>query len=454
MCIEADSQRMCEERFAAYVQDVLQQVKAKEMHKQIGDELLDHLWSAQEEAVSSGLSALEAAESSMKQMGPVKELATTFNLIHRHRWPWEIWGLLAVWITIGLLAFISHELSVNSISSKYGGEHSFIVSRIFYLAVGIIIFTVAVFIHYRRWLQAGVWLYALILGGILLAKISSFRGHMVGSRSYLVAVGLSIDFGAVSPFVFLLAFLLTIHHIGKLPVRKHRILLLIMGFTPILFYVYEYRMYQLLFYLLGMAGLLLLLKRYKLLLYGIISLCIGGGIVVSANDELLNYITRRLEGWPAHIFDPSLDYGYRTIRETLASAGWWGNGMSSQLPVPQTLSDNLSVFVVHAFGWSAGLLMLVVIGMLIYSLHRAALAVPDRLGRLMMQLVPMLLSIKILIYVCGIIGILPLNGGGFPMLGAGHSESMSWLFMFGVFSSVYIRKDIIPLLQDDRVPIR
>ncbi|MDK8181495.1 FtsW/RodA/SpoVE family cell cycle protein [Paenibacillus sp. UMB4589-SE434] len=455
MCIDADCQCACDERFAAYVQDVLNHVKAKDMHKQISDELLDHLWSAQEEAVGSGFSALEAAESSMKQMGPAKQLSDTFNLIHRHRWPWEIWGLVAVWIMIYLIAFISHELSVNSLTSSYEGEYSFIASRIFYLGMGLLIFTAAILIHYRRWLHGGVWLYVLVLGLFLLGKISSMGGNMIGSRSYLSGLGGAIDIGAVSPFVFLLAFLLTVHHIGTLNVLRHRMLLFIMGFTPIFIYVYEYRMYQLLFYLLGMAGLLLLLKRYKLMLYGMISLCIGGGVVLSTNYELLNYITRRLEGWPAPIFDPSLDYGYRAIREALTSAGWWGEGIGSLLPVPHTISDNLSVFVVHTFGWSAGLLMLVVMGMLIYGLHRAALAVPHRLGRLIMQLVPMLLSIKILIYLCGIIGIIPLNGAGLPMLGAGgHSENIGWLFMFGVFSSVYIRKDIIPLLQDDSAPIK
>lgn len=123
---------MQNERIKVYMDLVCSQIKFKEIHKNIREELVDHLSNLVEENMEKGLSLEEAINMGIKQMGDPYVLGQDLNKIHKPKPEWSILALTFIFTLIGILAI--YILSSNELipgMSTYGIMKSSIIMLFF-----------------------------------------------------------------------------------------------------------------------------------------------------------------------------------------------------------------------------------------------------------------------------------------------------------------------------------
>ncbi|OPA74251.1 hypothetical protein BVG16_24295 [Paenibacillus selenitireducens] len=429
-----------------FIQQVESKVKAREMYPLIRAELYDHMQSRVDEEIRLGASLADAEAAAVRQMGEPLETARQLNKVHRARWPWLLWLLLVVWISISCLTMYIYEMKP---SDPYG--LSLTTKHIYMMGIGMIFFMVICAIDYRKWLNKGMFILMLILATMVAAQMF---GMKVNGHTFLnLGFNTYINIFSLSPFPLLLGLYLwytQIQQQSTSSLKRKEWKLLFISMVPILFYVYELRFFAIMIY---MTGLVLLWSKWLRISWKRIGifigmLCIGGLSLLASSD----YIRRRLISWMEYgIFQGEGkggdSYVYDQTRAALTEAGWLGHGLTDTLHIPYLFSENMTLFIIYTFGWIGGLLLLAVFGLLVGVMYRLAANVKHELGRGIMRLAATYMMLHAVLYILGLTNVIPLNGGGMPLLSYGGGNIILWMFVLGLFCNVYIRKDMIPVMK-------
>lgn len=443
----ASAQEKFEGAVDHFIQEVESRVKAREMLPFIRAELYDHIQSRVDDEMLLGTSRADAEAAAVRQMGEPLETARQLNKVHRARWPWLLWLLLVVWISISCFAMYIYEMSP---SDFYG--LTLTNNHIYMMGIGIVFFMVICAIDYRKWLNKGKLLFILILASMVAAQMFGMKvnGHTSINLGFTY-----INIFSLSPFPLLLGLYLWYtqiqQHCASSEKKRKEWKMLLISMIPILFYVYELRFFAFMIY---MIGLILLWSKWLRISWKRIGiymgmLCIGGLSIAASSD----YIQGRLKSWIEYgIFQREGRGGdffvYDQSRKALMEAGWLGHGLTETLHIPYLFTDNMMLFIVYTFGWIGGLFLLALFGLLIGVMFRLAANVKDELGRGIMRLAATYILLNAVLYLLGLANLIPLNGGGMPLMSYGSfGNTMLWMFVLGLFCSVYIRKDIIPVMK-------
>jgi hypothetical protein len=138
------------------------------------------------------------------------------------------------------------------------------------------------------------------------------------------------------------------------------------------------------------------------------------------------------------------DIRYSPLRVRAPHAGWFGQENGQTLTLPYFHSDYLSIYLVHTAGWFAGLLLLGSMGVLLYSVYRAERQIRHTFGRGLARFIAVLAGAHFLLAQGGLFGLVPMNGLDLPPFGYGGTRMLLWMSLFGLFSGIYRRKDMLP----------
>lgn len=424
-----------------YIEDVLMKIKAKEMRPEIREELYDHLMTRVEEDMRNGISREAAETDAVKQMGEPQETAHRLNKVHKYQWPWLLWVLIGAWMGIAIAGLYIYQL--NDSSDMYAGMPA---RQGVFTVLGILVFATVCCIDYRKLLNKGHWIFAVVMGLIL---FSQWQGTMVnGNRYYLSAGAFAVDVISFSPFFFLLGIYLWLSSVRRQDttrVKRMEWLIFFVSMTPLYVYMTLPRVFCLIMYSLG---LLLIYSKWIRLSWP--KLMTFGGIVLTGCTFMIlsPHGASRFAVWLGSLGvqpDPGYeDYMLQSILSTLQHAGWWGHGTASPLNIPYLYTDNMAVLIIHTYGWIGGILLFTVFGLLLATLLRLAGQVQDQIGRGIMYLGVTFMLLHTLVYLLGLFNLLPVSEGGFPLLSYGANGILAWMMILGLYCNVYIRKDRIP----------
>ncbi|EPY06789.1 hypothetical protein PAALTS15_12947 [Paenibacillus alvei TS-15] len=422
-----------------FVGQVLSHVKAKQMHSEIQAELLDHLLNETESGMDYGMDEAASEKQAVRNMGDPSVVAAQFNQVHRPKAPWKLWISVLVWIAICVVGLFAVQAGNPQDLYRLSTE-----GYAWRLVPGGVAFLFAFWVGYQKLQKGAVWLYSLTL---LLSILTIFLSLSINGQSFLSIGTISINMLYISPFLVLIALY---SMSGDKFVKMHRpTLFLALLSPPIIIYLADGRLLQLCTYL---CGVLVVGKlagwKWGYVKWAACGIIIAGGLCYGFIERLRLLVHIRIGNW-LHTLNGSADISYlqNIVQQILREAGWFGHGIGELASLPNVASDNLSIAIIHMFGWVGGLIMLIALTIIITTMFRQARLFRDPYAKGLGILISSMMAVHSLLYIGGIIGIVPINGAGLPMLGSGGSEILLWMMLLGLYSSAHWNKDMIPVLK-------
>ncbi|KGP80536.1 MULTISPECIES: FtsW/RodA/SpoVE family cell cycle protein [unclassified Paenibacillus] len=424
------------EKVKHYLDQMCSQVKAREVHTDLRDELGNHMEEMMLDKQQEGLSQEEAAAYAIEQMGDPAVVGKSMHRLHRYRMHWGLLvGLLGLATVSLLLMWI---FTTNVTVEIYQELYS---NHVIYTVMGFIFMLFFVYFDYRKFKEAAWWIYILLNAMLWINPVLSSTYNGI-NRFWVLPFGFVLDVTTVSMWVLPLA-------IGTIMLDKLRsncnmqsiLAYIAMVALPIvlLFQISDWvRMF-----LFGTMSIILFGWLTRKWLYTVVGAVITGCVFVF----LLFFADQygRLERLSVVLnlqADPYGDgYTNNSIIEVIRSAGWWGNGMDTTFDMFKTgYKDYPGVLLIDVFGWSAGILLLVGIIWFVASMVKILPRIRDDFGRMIIVSITAMFAMQILYSLAMTTGKVPILSIVFPLIGYGNHLLFEYA-MLGLLLGIYRRKD-------------
>ncbi|MEO2259429.1 FtsW/RodA/SpoVE family cell cycle protein [Paenibacillus amylolyticus] len=437
-----------DERIQHYLDHMCVQVKAREVHNDLRDELGNHMEEIILDKEQEGYTEEEAIAYAIEQMGDPAVVGKSMHRLHRHRIHWGLLtGLSSLLIISLLLTWIyTTNISVETFQFLYK-------SHLIYTIFGLVLMVFLMYFDYRKWKKAAWWIYILLSGMLWINPLVSPFDY--GVQRFWSIFGLTIDLTTISIWVLPLA-------IGAIMLDKLRtkcdvqsistyILLVALPSFSLLQASDWVRLFPF-----GTATIILFAWITRKWLYTFVGAAIAG--LVTMMQLFLSGEYRRFERLTA-VFNPQNDplgngsYN-QSIMSILHSAGWWGNGFDTSFDhFKGFYMDYPGVMLIDVFGWLAGIVLLLGIVWFLASMLKMLPRVLDEFGRMIVFSITMMFVLQMLYSLAMTTGKVPIVSVTFPFIGFGSHLILEYAMM-GLLLGVYRRKDTISLRSQPRQPIR
>lgn len=432
-----------------FLDRVCHEVRAKEMHTDIREELLGHLSDRVEQLVDvEGKSQEEAIAEAVKQMGNPVAIGEGLHKVHRPRTDWGLLLLVGAMVIIAVVSLLT--LSASYANDPLGDLLFPFATRIIGGAAGISVMFVLAFINYRKLLRFSTALYIFTIGLMFISLL--FGAQINGSREWIVFGPVGFNVIAAAPYLLIIAAAGMLYHpksilgiknlsSGKMVMLKELVLLVL---VPVFFFSMAPSLGQLLIYSLGLAILLAVSGRIKLLLIAAGSMCMLTLLVLWTAGNRLMYAGERL----THFLQPDSDAGIPTKHsvDAISSAGMWGKGWgipTERLNLRNISSEMLFPYLVQCLGWVFGAVLVVIVILFVARMISLGRLLQDGYGKMLTIGLAGLFGVKFVWNIVMCLGLLPIIGFELPLMNW-SSISIIEFGSVGLLLSIYRRKDIIP----------
>jgi cell division protein FtsW (lipid II flippase) len=426
----------------SFLDEVCTQVKAREMHLEIREEIGTHLQELIAQKEAEGYTTKEAASWAFQQMGDPAELGKGLHQVHKPRIYWGLLMTVLLFSIMSLFAMWSVDASYQKTVMSFVNftKHQFI-----FVILGIVIMCGLYFWDFRKLKDYSWLLYLITVGGMVLTRL--FGVHINGASRYISIGPIQLDWIGISPYLLVTAIagILMNSSVRKLEGRKnYRLLEFLLIVAPVVIYMMVPAMPELFMYLI-VSFVLIGWLSHKWLQSSLIAagLFLTGIIYVWYSPYLWN----RLMAAITPMNDPSgAGYLYLQMAAVIRSSGWWGNGFgANHTRLPFIYSEMFLTYMISCFGWGAGLVLLSVVIWFLTRLAHAVKAVREPNGRTLILVLSMLLAIPLVYGLAMASGKVLIINLPFPFLSYGGSHLMIEYAVVGLLLGVYRRKDMIPL---------
>ncbi|MBM7566636.1 FtsW/RodA/SpoVE family cell cycle protein [Paenibacillus sacheonensis] len=426
---------------ARYLDRICAPIKARSMHEEIRLEMLSHLEALAEERFErGGCTEEEAIQDALLQMGDPDQVGRQLHAAHRPKPEWSVIALAGCLLLLGLVTMFSLDLAL-------GGRLS-VPHKMLAAVIGIGAMCGLYFADYRKLARYSWSLYA---GMLLLLAYTLSHGLMVnGAKQWIGAGAFVVNAYAAAPYVLLMAVAGMLHR--ERPIRAgNRIETLgrlMRGAAayvalPTCFFAVAPAFGPLLVYLIGLAALLVLNGRWKMLLSGI------GAIAV-----LLLYVQQRynrdlwLSIWERQkaFFHRGNAGDYHTIRslDAIHSGGWWGQGFGRSLgTLPDIMGEFTYSYLVYSLGWVFGVAAALIALVFVVRLVRMGMRLPAGYAKSLVICLAAVMGVQYVWNLLMCVGLLPSIGGmQLPILNW-NANTIVELGALGFILGAYRRKDML-----------
>lgn len=409
-----------------YVQQVCEQIRWKKAHNVVEEELLAHIEDQQEAFQAEGMSAEEAEELAVAEMGSPLETGSQFDRIYRPKMEWSIVLLVGVMLILGTI------LRLRLLNAMGTGIAT---TDLWGIPVGLVFMMLGYWLDYtilqansvgRAVLLFGVYatiyIAAIVLFGDLERQYSKVIYHylvLLFPIAYCTILYLLRGQGSIG---FLLAFILLCGSVLLARCDEFCELLLLLGTEGVvLFYAlwknwfHCSRWWATAFSIFPLVPVIMIL-RYP-------------------------YRIKRIYA----LFDPyadPLNFGYIScqILDNLRNATWFGGGTEALIPLklylPGTSVNYLLTSALAYWGWSVIVLVLVSYALLLAICFIAFRKIKSTFGRFVALSIISQWVIQILLYV--MTNFTAMQIGTYPLLFVqGSAATTCNLFLLGLLLSVY-----------------
>ncbi|MBM7867686.1 FtsW/RodA/SpoVE family cell cycle protein [Heliobacterium gestii] len=417
----------------AYLDAVCAHVRYREVHEQIQLELLSHIESLVEEQVAEGESEQAAIQKALRQMGDAVVVGKQLHKTHQPRTEWGLFGLVALIVSIGMLTIYSIQAQ-----GLLGHFAALFQKSLLWLFIGTALATCLYYYDYRKLKKHAGRIYGIV---ILVLVLSHFTGVQVNGKTFVSLGMVQIDFIGISPYLLTVALagLFCKWTWDTVGVAKAFGLLML----PLVIYYMNFDKGAFLLYLVAFFLLMTLsgAKRYQWL--GMAS-AFGGFFALFLLSE--PYRMKRMFTFLNPYADPKgAGWLHVQIHETIASAGWWGQGFTFPAHwLPEVHTDMIFPYMVYTFGWVFGAIFLVTVLMLLYRMAATARVIKEPFGRNLIHGFTGIIGFGLLWNMLNGSGLAPGYYVALPFISYGGSQLLINLVATGLVLGVFRRKDLIP----------
>lgn len=177
-----------------FLENVCNQIKYKPIREDISEELSLHIQEQKEEYIKEGLGEKIAEEKAVSNMGEADEIGKKLNKIHKPKFDWLLFLLVAVLIGFGFL--------VTIIKQQKTGNYCLDTHIIFFIASFIICIGIY-FLDYRKVLNHPGIIYGITT--IMIVSVILF-GCDIHGRKYAILADRYFDLSNLSMFLYIISF--------------------------------------------------------------------------------------------------------------------------------------------------------------------------------------------------------------------------------------------------------
>lgn len=432
-----------------FLDSVCHEVKAKEMHADIREELLGHLDDRIKQLVEAeGRSEKDAVAEAIKQMGSPAVIGEGLHAVHRPKTDWGLLLLVGAMVVIAIVSLLT--LQRSYVDHPRGDLLFPLATKIISGVVGISAMLVFAFINYRKLIRFSSALYILTIGLMFISLLSGVQIH--GSREWIVFGSIGFNVISTAPYFLIIAAAGMIYSQKKFrgdkkPSAEMWVLLkelALFVLLPGFFFSVAPNLGQLLIYALGLAILLVVSGRLKLLL------AMGGSMVVLAllllwsTSSHFMYARARLSSLLS--FNSDADILTKQSIDAISSAGMWGKGWGipvTDLSLPYLSSEMLFPYLVQSLGWVFGAAIVAIALLFVARMISLGRLLRDGYAKLLTIGLAGLFGVKFVWNMVMCLGFLPILGFELPLI-SWSSISLVEFAAVGLLLSIYRRKDMIP----------
>ncbi len=349
-----------------------------------------------------------------------------------------IFGLVAVFVSIGALALLSASLGL--FEADQSPLKLILRQLVVGLGLGAILFFIADRIHYRFWHRTAFWIFLLSFLLTLLVFIPGV-GFKSGGATRWIALGPVFlqpsEFLKIGFIVYLAAWLTS---------RGRDVESFQLGAGPLLLMI--------------LAVGAVFVKQPDLGTMGVITISslllffVGGGkmkhlgligIVLMALFAVVVYFKPYTLERLMVFLNPQYDIqgaGYQLHQAAIAfgSGGFWGKGFGHGVQkfnyLPEATSDAIFAVIGEEFGFAGALVLILLFLLFLWRALFILKKSPDVFARLLGSGIVILIIVQAVINMAALTGLLPLTGLTLPFISQGGSSLASMLAAVGILSNI------------------
>lgn len=412
-------------------------INCKGIHKEIRDELAQHIEDLKEEYIQQGYDEIQAAEKAVAQMGSSEEIGISLNRQHKPQMEWRLIFFLLPIVFIGSIIMYT--------SSQFERGISF-TDYVFTVFISLLVFTGIYFFDYTRLKKTALPIFSITM---TLLVYTLFCGNAVnGAIRYL-------PLGSASISTDIAIFLLPVSFAGFLAKYqgqgiKGLLKLLLLGCLSI-------------FPLLALPSILMaliLIACYSVLLVmAVVKQHFGGSRKIQAvllaillflclipfGMAIMPYARRHLA------FFLSKDQWIPTMADYwLSASNWFGKTNAAyqsariEEMLPSLSTNYVLINIIATLGWAVGILLILLILAFIARMFITTFKIKNRFGFYLSLAACVILSME---YITGVfmnLNMLPPASATLPFLSYGGTSYVANTALVALLVSIWRRNNLLP----------
>ncbi len=416
-----------------YISKVCTQIRFHDVHQDVKLELKAHIQEIIEEYLTQGFSEKEAVDQALVQMGDADIIGKQLDLVHKPKPEWTILLLSFLFVNIGLLAmYFIHKQSLLTYDIKLFEK------SLLYSLMSLISIIGLYFFDYRKIERFSKHIY---LGTLIILIFTVFWGIQAsGSRSWLIIGPFSVNYVAVSPFLFIAALAGIFNKWDwSNPLKLMQGLALFA--MPLIFILKAPSISTGAIYVVA-SMVLMIVSGAKLKQIILIPGSFMAILILYIITE--PYRLKRLVTFLNPESDPS-GSGWLNIQlsKIISHSGLLGQGLTFDPQIiPELHTDFIFAFITYTFGWIASILLITFVVMFLVRIACIARQVKINYGKLLISGFVSILAIQFLWNIFINLGLAPISGVGLPFISYGGSQLIINAATVGIILSIYRRKNI------------
>ncbi|MGD6873777.1 FtsW/RodA/SpoVE family cell cycle protein [Sutcliffiella horikoshii] len=422
--------------FDEFLTKVISKVKSKDAHSMIKKELHHHLLELSQSFQNREDSKEKAEEKAVQEMGNPYSIGEKLNKLHKPRMDWM---LIILFTIIGAISFLP--LMGNA------PGYIFLEKQAIWFSLGTIVLISFLFFDYRK--LKNWWFIFYSSGVLLLLYLLVFGVSAAGVKRWVSFGGFTVDAATISMLLFFLAWSGIFTKSDMFNGWRQGMMFGLFWVPFLLFMMLPYFPYSIIYFscVLTMFIFSSIRKKTKInLITAKLATClfIIVPILISSQGSLLS---DRLFTFLSPEQDPNgPGYMYILIKEFLADAGWFGNGLNGNNAIqslPDAHTDFAFPYLVHSLGWAFGIFLCMLLIVFIWKISRNATKTKDSYGRVLVVGGVTLIAVPTIWNILMGLGFAPIIGVSLPFISYGGTTLLFYSAVLGIILSVYRRKDIV-----------
>ncbi|WP_027624738.1 FtsW/RodA/SpoVE family cell cycle protein [Clostridium lundense] len=413
-----------------YIDNVLSEIKNKEVHEEIRMEITGHIEDLYETYLEEGLTSEEAIKKAILEMGEAKLIGEKLNKIHKGKIEWGIVipSIIMCCFGIFLMFFM---MDYNRYFNKTMG-----IKTVVWWIIGLTFAVILYKFDYRRIKKHCT---KIFVGANLIVFFQLFFGSTINGVRIFIKIG-SFSMNITSLYLFLMCIALP-GVLEKIKLKKNKQIF-----------------YLIAVYAIPSFLIMLMPSMADLIIYNaiFIAVAINSGfswryvipmpmVVISAIIiKIINfsYARKRFMCFLNFNSDPNgMGYINKHIDNLIKLSGLFGNGIDNNIQIlPEAHTDFIFMCIVYGCGWIVAITLIALVVFFLVRLIKSSKLIKDSYGKLIVIAFTTLFIIEFSWNILMNLNLMPIMGVGCPFISYGGTTMVINTASIGLIMSIYRRK--------------